>query len=36
VSHRSHDAGATLFVVSDREVLRRLDLLIEDYGNERR
>ena len=36
VSHRSHDGGATLFVVSDREVLRRLDLLIEEYGNEKR
>ena len=35
VSHRAHSAGATLFAVSDREVLRRLDLLTEEYGNER-
>ena len=27
--------SATLFVVTDREVLRRLDLLSEEYGNER-
>jgi gentisate 1,2-dioxygenase len=35
VSHRALSDSATLFVVSDREVLRRLDLLIEEYGNER-
>jgi gentisate 1,2-dioxygenase len=35
VSHRCEGDGATLFVVTDREVLRRLDLLIEEYGNER-
>jgi gentisate 1,2-dioxygenase len=35
VSHRGDRDGATLFVVTDREVLRRLDLLIEEYGNER-
>ncbi len=36
VSHRCHNGSATLFMVSDREVLRRLDLLIEEYGNEKR
>ena len=36
VSHRCDNDSATLFVVTDREVLRRLDLLIEEYGNERR
>ena len=36
VSHRCDSGSATLFVVTDREVLRRLDLLIEEYGNERR
>jgi gentisate 1,2-dioxygenase len=35
VSHRAQSEGATLFMVSDREVLRRLDLLTEEYGNER-
>jgi gentisate 1,2-dioxygenase len=35
VSHSCDSGSATLFVVSDREVLRRLDLLIEEYGNER-
>jgi gentisate 1,2-dioxygenase len=35
VSHRASDGSATLFVVTDREVLRRLDLLIEEYGNAR-
>jgi gentisate 1,2-dioxygenase len=34
VSHRSESGSATLFVVTDREVLRRLDLLTEEYGNE--
>ena len=34
VSHRAQGEGATLFAVSDREVLRRLDLLTEEYGNE--
>ena len=33
VSHRCESGTATLFVVSDREVLRRLDLLSEEYGN---
>jgi gentisate 1,2-dioxygenase len=32
-SHRATSGSATLFVVSDREVLRRLDLLVEEYGN---
>lgn len=36
VSHRCESSSAVLFVVSDREVLRRLDLLIEEYGNEPR
>jgi gentisate 1,2-dioxygenase len=35
VSHRCERGSATLFVVTDREVLRRLDLLTEEYGNER-
>jgi gentisate 1,2-dioxygenase len=35
VTHRAAGDSATLFVVSDREVLRRLDLLVEEYGNER-
>ena len=35
VSHRCESGSATLFVVTDREVLRRLDLLSEEYGNER-
>jgi gentisate 1,2-dioxygenase len=34
-SHRAESSSATLFVVTDREVLRRLDLLTEEYGNER-
>ncbi|HTK14284.1 MAG TPA: cupin domain-containing protein [Xanthobacteraceae bacterium] len=33
ISHFSTSATATLFVVTDREVLRRLDLLKEEYGN---
>ena len=33
ISHRCDGATATLFVVTDREVLRRLDLLREEYGN---
>jgi gentisate 1,2-dioxygenase len=36
VIHRAQSGAATLFVVTDREVLRRLDLLVEEYGNERR
>jgi gentisate 1,2-dioxygenase len=35
VSHRCEGGSATLFVVTDREVLRRLDLLTEEYGNQR-
>jgi gentisate 1,2-dioxygenase len=35
VSHSAVSGDATLFVVTDREVLRRLDLLIEEYGNAR-
>jgi gentisate 1,2-dioxygenase len=33
ITHRA-DETATLFVVTDRDVLRRLDLLKEQYGNE--
>jgi gentisate 1,2-dioxygenase len=33
VTHHCTSDTATLFVVTDREVLRRLDLLIEEYGN---
>ena len=36
ISHRCDSGNAILFVVTDREVLRRLDLLAEEYGNERR
>jgi gentisate 1,2-dioxygenase len=35
ITHRCDSDTATLFVVTDREVLRRLDLLTEEYGNER-
>jgi gentisate 1,2-dioxygenase len=33
ISHRSSMGPARLFVVSDREVLRRLDLLKEEFGD---
>lgn len=33
ITHRANET-ATLFVVSDRDALRRLDLLKEQYGNE--
>ena len=33
ITHRADGNGATLFVVTDRDVLRRLDLLREQYGN---
>jgi gentisate 1,2-dioxygenase len=33
ISHRANSENATLFVVSDRDTLRRLDLLKEQYGN---
>jgi gentisate 1,2-dioxygenase len=36
IDHEAMSKTATLFVVTDREVLRRLDLLTEEYGNERR
>jgi gentisate 1,2-dioxygenase len=36
ISHRCVHSHAILFVVTDREVLRRLDLLVDEYGNERR
>ena len=32
--HRCDEGSATLLVVTDREVLRRQDLLTEEYGNE--
>jgi len=35
VTHKADSKTARLFVVTDREVLRRLDLLTEEYGNER-
>ncbi|HEY2136654.1 MAG TPA: cupin domain-containing protein, partial [Xanthobacteraceae bacterium] len=35
ITHRA-DERARLFVVTDRDVLRRLDLLKEEFGNERR
>lgn len=31
IKHRAGENGARLFIVSDREVLRRLDLLTEEY-----
>jgi gentisate 1,2-dioxygenase len=33
ISHRAEGGTARLFMVTDREVLRRLDLLTEEYGN---
>ena len=36
VTHRSDGEPARLFVVTDRDVLRRLDLLKEEFGNEPR
>jgi gentisate 1,2-dioxygenase len=33
ITHKAHDT-ATLFLVTDRDALRRLDLLKEQYGNE--
>jgi gentisate 1,2-dioxygenase len=35
VSHRCERDHAVLFTVTDREVLKRLDLLVEEYGNAR-
>jgi len=34
ISHRAETDKATMFVVSDRDALKRLDLLKEEYGNE--
>jgi gentisate 1,2-dioxygenase len=34
ISHQADGAPAKLFVVTDREVLRRLDLLVDEYGNQ--
>jgi gentisate 1,2-dioxygenase len=36
ITHRADGTLARLFVVTDRDVLRRLDLLKEEFGNERR
>jgi gentisate 1,2-dioxygenase len=36
IAHRADGAPARLFVVTDRDVLRRLDLLKEEFGNESR
>jgi gentisate 1,2-dioxygenase len=36
ISHRSNGGSATLFAVTDRDTLKRLDLLKEQYGNEPR
>ena len=33
ITHRASSEKATLFVVTDRDTLRRLDLLKEQYGN---
>jgi len=33
ITHRANSEKATLFVVTDRDTLRRLDLLKEQYGN---
>jgi gentisate 1,2-dioxygenase len=33
ITHRSDAARAMLFVVTDRDVLKRLGLLREQYGN---
>jgi gentisate 1,2-dioxygenase len=34
ITHRADSAKATLFMVTDRDALKRLDLLKEQYGNE--
>ena len=34
ITHRAESDKATIFVVSDRDTLKRLDLLKEQYGNE--
>jgi gentisate 1,2-dioxygenase len=36
ITHRADSEKATIFVVSDRDTLRRLDLLKEQYGNDPR
>jgi len=36
ITHRADSEKATLFVVTDRDALRRLDLLKEQYGNDPR
>jgi gentisate 1,2-dioxygenase len=33
IAHAAEGGPARLFVVSDRDVLRRLDLLKEEFGN---
>ncbi len=35
ITHRSEHGHARLFVVTDRDVLRRLDLLKDEYGNQK-
>jgi gentisate 1,2-dioxygenase len=34
ITHRAEGTAAKIFMVSDREILRRLDLLVDEYGNE--
>jgi gentisate 1,2-dioxygenase len=34
IAHRAATEGAMMFIVSDRDALKRLDLLKEEYGNE--
>jgi gentisate 1,2-dioxygenase len=36
ISHVAESENATIFLVTDRDTLRRLDLLKEEYGNETR
>ena len=35
ITHRAESGKARLFVVTDRDVLRRLDLLKEEHGNDK-
>jgi gentisate 1,2-dioxygenase len=36
ITHVAESENATIFLVTDRDALRRLDLLKEQYGNETR
>ena len=36
ITHRADSGTATMFVVTDRDALKRLDLLQEQYGNDPR